>query len=199
MADKDKVTDEKDAVDEAQPKASAKKPIWKRLLSRRSLSIAAAVSVCCFALAMIYHMRSQNQTQFVSPEISLGEFEFASPDVAAATIAVAKFNLHIALLTEVDRQARLRFGARKFRVQQDIEELLRLARGGDFEDPRLEELKRQIQEQVNATLDMRAVSQVIVTDLELVKGGTATETEKAEEAEASDTAGTSPWKEKGEG
>ena len=56
---------------------------------------------------------------------------------------------------------------RRYAVQQDIEELLRQAHGADFADPVLGELKRQLQEQINRTLEMRAISQVIITDLEL--------------------------------
>ncbi len=60
---------------------------------------------------------------------------------------------------------------------EDIEETLALGDhrpvGGAerlrFEDHELAELKRQIQEQINTTLDMRAVEQVIITDLEVIR------------------------------
>ena len=48
-----------------------------------------------------------------------------------------------------------------------FEELLRRAHGGDFEDPGLQELKRQLQERINQALGIRAVADVIVTDLRL--------------------------------
>jgi hypothetical protein len=75
--------------------------------------------------------------------------------------------LHIGLLKVDDRVARAKLAANKFRVQQDIEELLRQAGGEDFVDPLLTELKRQLQEQINATIGMRAIAQVIITDLSI--------------------------------
>ena len=48
---------------------------------------------------------------------------------------------------------------------QDVEELLRRAHGTDFADPALTELKRQLQETVNHSLELRAIDEVIVTGL----------------------------------
>jgi flagellar basal body-associated protein FliL len=100
-------------------------------------------------------------------EVSLGEYYFEAPPAARGMVSAAKFKLHISLLKDMDSQARARLEARKFKVQQDVEELLRQAHGGDFEDPELDELKRQIQEQINASLELRAISDVIITDLSL--------------------------------
>ncbi len=45
--------------------------------------------------------------------------------------------------------------------------MLRKAHDGDFDDPSLRELKRQMQEQINQTLGMRAIAAVIMADLKL--------------------------------
>jgi len=58
----------------------------------------------------------------------------------------------------------------RFRVQQNVEELLRRAHGGDFDDPGLGELKRQLQERINERSG-RAIAEVIVTDLKLQHNG----------------------------
>jgi len=62
--------------------------------------------------------------------------------------------------------ARTRLAARKFKVQQDVEQLLRQAHPDDFADPVLAGLKRQLQEQINESLGLRAISEVIITSLE---------------------------------
>lgn len=100
-------------------------------------------------------------------EVSLGEFEFRADQTAPGGVSAASFALHIALLSKVDGAARHELAARAFRVQQDIEQLLRLAHSGDFDDPRLAELKRQLQEQINKSLGIRAIDEVIITNLKL--------------------------------
>jgi len=102
-----------------------------------------------------------------SSEVSLGEFRFEADPSESGRIASAEFTLHIALLEQVDLPARQRIQARNFRVQQDVEQLLRKAHSGDFDDPTLAGLKRQLQEQINETLGIRAIADVIVTDLQL--------------------------------
>jgi flagellar basal body-associated protein FliL len=102
----------------------------------------------------------------LSPEISLGAFWYETTTAASREKIRAEFKLHLQLLEQIDGAARERLDARKFKVQQNIEELLRRAHNADFEDPSLTELKRQIQTQVNETLGMRgAIEEVIVTDL----------------------------------
>lgn len=100
-------------------------------------------------------------------EVTLGQFQFEASPHEVGRVQAARFQLHLALLPDIDEVARLRLKQRQFRVQQDIEQLMRQAHSGDFNDPPLTELKRQLQEQVNETLGIRAVSEVIITDLEL--------------------------------
>ena len=61
--------------------------------------------------------------------------------------------------------------ARKYHIQQDVEELLRKAHSGDFDDPGLTDLKRQLREQISQDIGVRAVSEIIVTDLKLSRSG----------------------------
>jgi len=75
--------------------------------------------------------------------------------------------LYITLLDGFQQRGRQQLAANRNRVQQDIEQLLRQAHPGDFEDPCLTELKRRIQAQINKSLGVRAVADVIITGLEL--------------------------------
>ena len=123
-------------------------------------------------------------------EVGLGEFHFEADESEQDRISRAEFGLYIALLEQVDQDARHRLATHEFRVQQDIEELLRQAHSGDFDDPNLGELKRQLQEQINETLGMRAIADVIITDLSLELN----DTEIA--APIAETADMVPWVEK---
>jgi flagellar basal body-associated protein FliL len=123
--------------------------------------------------AMFGYLHKSASTTPTTPEITLGDFFFEQPSGGEGLIQEAKFQLHIGLLPEVDRYARARLAERRFKVQQGIEELLRQAHPADFEDPSLGELKRQFQEQINTALGMRAVSEIIITDLVLKRAESA--------------------------
>jgi len=140
-----------------------------RLLSLKWISIIVGVTILIQGAVFACYQFSKGSSSIVpSREVSLGDFRFEAGREESGRITKAEFNLHIALLEHVDRDARARLGARKFRVQQDVEELLRKAHGGDFDDPNLGELKRQLQEQINDTLGLRAIADVIITDLQLL-------------------------------
>lgn len=119
--------------------------------------------------AYAYHKsRQAAPAEAASAEVSLGEFRFQAESGQQGKIASAAFSLHVALVDGAKGDAgRQRLEARRYRIQQDIEELLRSAHSGDFEDPRLRELKRQILVQVNDTLAMPAVAEVVITNLKL--------------------------------
>jgi flagellar basal body-associated protein FliL len=122
-------------------------------------TLANAAGFACF--------RGQARTvaEVPSPEIALGDFKFRADLAERGPVSAARFSLHVAFTPQSEQIGRDRLAARKFRVQQDVEELLRHARGADFDDPRLRELKRQIHEQINETLGSRVVADVIITDL----------------------------------
>lgn len=108
-----------------------------------------------------------------SPEIALGDYQFRSDAGPRGAASAARFSLHVAFTPQMEHAAREQLALRKHRLQQDVEELLRRAQGTDFEDPRLRELKRQVQEQINETLGMRAVADVIITGLAIEPGDSA--------------------------
>jgi len=123
---------------------------------------------------VLWYAKSVRDGLVTNAELSLGSFEYVAQDpepVGLGTIRKATFDLHVALLYPRDVSVRNRFAQAKFRLQQDIEELLRRAHGGDFEDPSLAELKRQLQERINTTIGMRAVSEVIITNLTVEQDG----------------------------
>ncbi len=153
-----------DAAPAAPPKPSRLAAI-KRALMARWLPIVIVGSVVAHGL--LWSLRGAEPGAMAKPigEVSLGEFHFMNHPGAMSPIAAADFQLHISLLKDLDAQARSRLAQRKFKVQQDVEELLRQAHGGDFDDPGLGELKRQLQEQINASLELRAISEIIITDL----------------------------------
>ncbi len=130
-------------------------------------------------LAYFYTQAKKNQPVPI-PEVTLGEFQFNSRFATPNQVNRASFSLHIALLDQLDRQARDRLSQRRFRVLQNVEELLRKTPSGDFDDPTLVDLKRQLQERINQTLEMRVIAEVVITGLEV-------EREPAAERQADDS------------
>jgi flagellar basal body-associated protein FliL len=162
----DKTTEQSEAAPQKQ--TPGKTAWWRRLLTRRWLAILLLASILVHGIGFAYFQLTNRRPPAVtSPEVGLGTFRFEADDKEASRITNAEFSLHIALLEHVDGAARQRLDAYRFRVQQDVEELLRRAHGGDFDDPGLGELKRQLQERINETLGMRVIAEVIITDLKL--------------------------------
>lgn len=168
MADKEEKTDDPKDEPPQEAKISKGKRLWARLANRRTLAAILAVSVIAHGVGFIYYTKLR-QIIVQSPEVGLGEFEFENFDSRLSPVTRATFSLHISLLTDIEPKARTRLYTRRFRVQQGIEQLLRDSQGGDFEHPKLAGLKERIQEQINETLDMRAIEEVIVTDLVVVR------------------------------
>lgn len=117
-------------------------------------------------------------------ELTLGDFDFEGAPLPGNPIARAEFRLHVSLLDEARYRGRALLAEREHKIQQEIEELLRQAHGGDFDDPTLAELKRQIQAIINRTLGERVINEVIITDLTLkrVVAAPAVESHAAENA-----------------
>ena len=70
-------------------------------------------------------------------EHDLGTYHFSADPGEAGDVSAAQFHLHIAVLDGIEKEVLRRLTEKKFRVQQDVEELLRRAHGGDFADPSL--------------------------------------------------------------
>jgi flagellar basal body-associated protein FliL len=125
-----------------------------------------------------------------SPEIGVGNYKFTADKTAGGRLANAEFSLYITALEGLDRIARNRLASHKFRVQEEIESLLRQTHSGDFDDPALSDLKRQIRERIDQTLGNRIVSDVIIANLKI------TVTNNKEPATAADATDSPPWLEK---
>jgi len=159
-------TDNPEPESTAAATASPAKASWSAWLGRNGLIGLLALSVTAnasgFAYLKFFNRASESPP---SPEVALGAFQFRADSAERGPVKGAKFSLHLAFTPLVEQAGRDRLAVRKYRVQQDIEELLRRAHGADFDDPRLRELKRQILQQINETLGVQAVADVIVTDL----------------------------------
>jgi flagellar basal body-associated protein FliL len=149
----------------------APKSFFPRISLQKWLLIVVGVSILLHGVGFTYYRLRQRPEPAPSAEVSLGNFHFQADKVERGATARADFSLHVALLEPVDPLARQRLAARKYHIQQDVEELLRKAHSGDFDDPGLQELKRQLHEQINQALGTRAVAEIIITDLKLQRSG----------------------------
>ena len=169
MAGPDVSHDEPEDGKPSKAEAEDKKPsLWKRLCTRKWLGTVISLTIVAHVTLIAYQGVRGAKLPTRHGEISLGHFSFTNP-ADGGRVASAEFKLHIRLLRELEKSVTVRLFQRKFKVEQDIEELLRQASGGDFDDPMLTELKRQIQEKINQSLEIRAISEVIITDLVLTK------------------------------
>ena len=191
-----------DQSDQQQPEQHSRPARWLVPPSRRLLaSLLVGSLVMNVGLLLIRPTTSQTPRSVDVPEIPLGTFRYVAgpsklgqPD--EPTVSSAEFSLYVTLAeSAADGGAEL-IAARRFRVQQAVEQLLRQAHGGDFQDPSLSTLKRQIREHINAVLGARAVAEVVLTDLKLQyrqpsPGQRASQTPTAERSGV-------PWKEPNE-
>jgi flagellar basal body-associated protein FliL len=153
------------------PAAPAKgTALWKRLPLGTWIAVLLGLSVIVHGFAFLYYQISaKTANHALAAEVPLGEFHFVSEKAEPGSIGSAEFGLYVTLLDHIDRQAREQLAARRFRIQQDIEQLLRQSHAHDFADPTLGDVKRQLQEQINGSLEMRAIADVIITDLKLTR------------------------------
>ena len=178
---------------EAPPQQSdAHKPVGfvRRLFTRKWLLILLGLSVVGHVIGLTYSQLRAPQADagLGGPEVSLGQFCFVAEPDEGGQVGRAEFRLHIALLSQVEAAARRELAAKRLRVQQAVEELVRRAHGGDFDDPLLAELKQELQEQINETLGIRVIDDVIITDLTLERAERLTDT-------PTEIAETLPWAE----
>lgn len=172
---------------EGDPKPSGSKTValLRRLVSRKWLAIFLAISILGHGLgiAAFCLFRNRGTNELASNEISLGTYRFTPEQAEGSPILGAEFAVHVVLLDEIARSSRGLLAQHKFRVQAGIEELLRNVHGGDFRDVSLRDLKGRLQERVNEAVGMRAVAEVIVTDLVIERpsrpADTSTETAEA--------------------
>jgi len=166
----------------------------KRLLHKKTLAVLLCATIAIQAVCLGYYkFKVRLPASEPSEEVELGRYCFVANAMEQGQVVGAEFTLHIALLAQVDEEAQARLAERKFRVQQDVEQLLRQAHAGDFDDPKLGELKRELQEQINETLGMRAIAEVIITNLSLQRSPPAAQKPTMEMADSL------PWMEKPSG
>jgi flagellar basal body-associated protein FliL len=152
--------------------ALKKKSLLARLFSTKTLIVTTAVLVVLHSLLLLF----VGFERFVrwgpeSMEVGLGTFRYDSPTTDPTGVSSVQFDLHVSLLEKCDRLARHLLRNHEHRVQQSIEELLREAADEDFRDPKFTDLKRQMQETINATLDERVIAEVIVTGVTVEREG----------------------------
>ena len=166
MADSEAPPEAESGSDNQNTKATIANRLTSFFRTSRGLAllIAATITVQVLGFWYIGHLLVKDRAD-EPHEISLGTYEYVGDHRPQSSIAEASFDLHISLVDELDEAARTRLKARRFKVEQDIEQLLRQAHEADFEDPTLAELKRQLQELINQSLEMQAVSEVIITNL----------------------------------
>ena len=140
----------------------------KSALATYALPAALIVSIVA-NLAGVFYYRSLalDASPVAAHEIPLGNYRFVAEEYEPGQVTEAEFALYIELVRQADRPARRLLEARRQKVRQNVEELLRTAHGGDFSDPTLRELKSQLQKRINETLEIRAVADVIVTELQM--------------------------------
>ena len=162
---------------EASPKATQKPPEsgestrFARIFDavyRHGLMIALGISLVANGFAFSWFGPINNAAvEQLTPEVQLGQFGFVSSQAQSNQVVRAEFAVHVALSEEVEQEGRERISQRKFRLQQDVEELLRGAHSGDFDDPLLRGLKQKLKERIDKTLGLRAVAYVIITSLKI--------------------------------
>jgi flagellar basal body-associated protein FliL len=150
------------------PKTDSKIKFGNRLLNSKVVAVLVVSTLILNAAGFAYHSMGGKKTTDEA-EHNLGTYHFLANTNEKGNVSAARFNLHIAILAGLEKEARRLLAEKKHRVQQNVEELLRKAHSGDFEDPCLGELKRRLQARINETLGMKAVGDVIVTDLKLQK------------------------------
>lgn len=166
---------EKEQKPSEQPAASGADPAEKTSLLRRftptqwAMIVVGSSVLAHLLLLTAWRYSLPTAADPTTSEFALGQYQFFSHAQRPNELGIrqASFDLHVHLLSGVSNPAHALLEGRKFRVQQDVEELLRQAHPADFEDPTLTELKRQLQEKINTALEMRSVDQVIITNLSL--------------------------------
>jgi flagellar basal body-associated protein FliL len=150
-------------------KASSSRSLLNRSTTVKVLMVLVALSLVAHAagFAWSHYLAGRDVSPEEGTEVALGSYHFKADPAEHGLVDAAEFSLFVALIEEVDRPSRQALARRQNRVRQDVEELLRQAHGADFEDPSLGELKRQFQERINESLGLRAVADVIITDVRI--------------------------------
>jgi flagellar basal body-associated protein FliL len=160
MADSAKQQPEK----EAPPADAGASPWWKSLMVGRWLAAIIVVSLIVHA-AVFMLLRKSGGKPAAPAEYTVGTFSFVSDDRGDSKTIPGKFDLHIRFVDDLDAPAHQRLVAHQYRVRESVENVLRKSHGLELTDPALARLKHEIQEKIDTAIDLRAVAEVIITDL----------------------------------
>lgn len=166
------------------PTPPTKPAKWNPAIASYALPVALGVSMLANLVGVFYFRSfSLGARPAAAHEIPLGNYRFIAEEYEPGQVTEANFALYVELVRQAEEPARRLLETRRQKVRQNVEELLRTAHGGDFNDPALSELKSQIQKRVNETLQIRAVTDVIVNELQMERAQppnlTAAEPKKA--------------------
>ncbi len=166
------------------PTPPTKPTKWKPAVAGYALPVALGVSILANLVGVFYFRSlSLGARPAASHEVPLGNYRFIAEENEPGQVTEANFALYVELVRQAEEPARRLLETRRQKVRQNVEELLRTAHGGDFNDPSLRDLKNQIQKRINETLQIRAVTDVIVNELQMARAQppnlTAAEPKKA--------------------
>jgi len=163
--------DDQEQDDTVEAKAApAKKSCFGSIKKKWVIRIlAASVLIHTLGFAFYWTYYPNPRWNKLGREESLGTFEFKNRLTEGIVIKRAVFDVHVSLLEGMELKARILLESRALKIEQEIEQLLRLAKQADFEDPLLAELKRQVQEIINGILGARVIEEILITDLVLYK------------------------------
>lgn len=132
-------------------------------------------------------------------EVSLGDFSYHGDHLEGGRMVKADFSLYVALENHTDPRVGLLLANHRYRIRQGVEELMRRAHAGDFEDPTLKSVKRRVLDRIEETVGERIVSDVMVTHLRVRWNSPTDSKTPAETKSTSETAEAIPWTEKPSG
>lgn len=152
------------SADLATAPANAKTRWWKSLLTPRWLVVFVAVSLVIHSVIFVLVRRSSARPA-IPPEYTVGAFNLIAGQPGDTHGVPGKFELHVRFIDDLQSQANARIANHQFRVREAIENLLRKSHGIELDDQAIARLKHQIQEQIDQAIDLRAVAEVMITDL----------------------------------
>ena len=152
------------SVDAAVAPVDAKAKWWKSLLTPRWLVVFVAVSLVIHSVIFVLVRRSSARPA-IPPEYTVGAFNLVAALPGDSHGVPGKFELHVRFIDDLQSQANARIANHQFRVREAIENLLRKSHGIELDDQAIARLKHQIQEQIDQAIDLRAVAEVMITDL----------------------------------
>jgi flagellar basal body-associated protein FliL len=161
MADAVKPNSSAPAVTEP---AAGKPRWWKSLLTPRWLVAIVVVSLVIHTVLFVL-VRRMSTRPVLPPEYTVGKFNLVAGAPGDSRGVPGEFELHLRFIDDLQSQANARIANHQFRVREAVENLLRKSHGIELDDPAIARLKHQIEEQINQAIDLRAVAEVMITNL----------------------------------